>query len=105
MRMRAHIDGTRNARRHVERPHMIEEDERPDHPPLGGGEDTPDVKPAEVAAPLRDYHFNHVGSSRVRLSFVRLLTPYRLDRFANECTPIDMELSAGGAGPSASATW
>ena len=31
------------------------------HSPLGGGEHTPDVKPAEAAASLRDYHFNHVG--------------------------------------------
>ena len=41
---------------------MIEEDERPDHPPLGGGEDTPDVKPAKAAAALLDHRFNHARS-------------------------------------------
>jgi hypothetical protein len=40
---------------------MIEEDKWPDHSPLGGGEDAPDVKPAKAAATLLD-RFNHAGS-------------------------------------------
>jgi len=48
---------------------MIEEDERPYHAPRSGGQDTPDIEPAQAAAPLLDHSFDHVGSSRFRLSF------------------------------------
>jgi hypothetical protein len=41
---------------------MIKKDKWPDHSPLGGGEDTPDVKPAKAAAALWDHCFNHAGS-------------------------------------------
>jgi hypothetical protein len=41
---------------------MIEKDKWPDHSALGGGEDAPDVKPAEVAAALLDHRFTHASS-------------------------------------------
>ena len=53
VRMRPHVDAARNARRETHRAEMVEEDERPDHPPLGEGKHAADVESAEVAAALR----------------------------------------------------
>ena len=54
MRMRANVDMARNARRHVDRPHMIEEHERADHAALRMGKDAADFEPAKIFAALID---------------------------------------------------
>ena len=59
VRMRPHIDGARDARRELHRPHMIEEDERADHPPLRPGQHAPYLETAEVLASLVDDEVDH----------------------------------------------
>ena len=44
MRVRAHIGAARHVRGKADRPDMVEEDERPDHPPLGKGRTRPTSK-------------------------------------------------------------
>jgi hypothetical protein len=59
MRMRANVD----ARPQINWPHMIEEDEGPDHLPLGEWQHATDLKAAaEAAAALLDDQFNHNDS-------------------------------------------
>jgi len=48
MRVRANVDLGRDAGRERFRLHMIEEDERPYHPPLRDGKDAPDFEPAKA---------------------------------------------------------
>ena len=50
MRVRAHVSLARQVRRKRERSHVVEEDERPDHPPLGKRQDPPDLEKADAAA-------------------------------------------------------
>ena len=65
MRMRAHIGAARKTGRKINRAHVIEEDERPDHAPLGEGQHAADLEAvAEFATPLFDDHLNHVVSPR-----------------------------------------
>jgi hypothetical protein len=45
----------------VGRAHVVEEDERPDHPPLDEGQDAPDLEAAEVFAARLDHHLNHTN--------------------------------------------
>ncbi len=59
VRMRADIDAL--ARAEVGRPHMVEEDPRPDHAMLGERQDAANVKPAQVLFAGRDDPFDAVG--------------------------------------------
>ena len=45
----------------VDRPHVVEEDERPDHPALRVGQHAPDLEAAEVPAPLVDDELDHAA--------------------------------------------
>ena len=46
MRMRTDIEAPIDPGCNIERPHMVEEYEWPDHPPPGEGKDAPDGKTA-----------------------------------------------------------
>ena len=59
VRVRAHVDAAREARLELRRAHVVEEDERPDHPVRGEGQDAADLEAAEVAPPLVDDEFDH----------------------------------------------
>src|SRR3546814_8953827 len=59
LRMRAHVDRAGDAGRHVDRAHMIEEDEGPHHPPLRIGQHAPDLESAEILASLIDDEVYH----------------------------------------------
>ena len=59
VRMRPHIDGTRNPRLETNRAEVVEEDERPDHPPLGERQHASDFEAAKVAAALVDDELDH----------------------------------------------
>ena len=63
VRMRPHVDRARNARREIDRTHVIEEDERPDHAPLRERQHASDLEAAEVAAPLFDDELDHGKST------------------------------------------
>ena len=52
MRMRPHIETS--ACEELTRPHLIEEDERPDHLPLPRGQGAPDLEAADVMGPGQD---------------------------------------------------
>ena len=51
VRVRAHVDAARDAGRELDRPHVVEEHERPDHPVLREGQHPPHLEPAQIAAP------------------------------------------------------
>ena len=60
VRMRAHVDGLREAGREVLRADVIEEDEGPDHVPPRVRQHAPDFKASEIAAALfDDIHAEH----------------------------------------------
>ena len=50
MRMRTHVGFARDFRRQVQRPHVVEENEGPDHPPLRERQDAPDFEQTDIAA-------------------------------------------------------
>ena len=60
MRMRPHVDIARNARRKIHRPHVVEEDERPDHAALGKRQHAADLEPAETFHPAIDDDIEHL---------------------------------------------
>ena len=53
VRMRPHVDCARDARREIDRAHVIEEHERSDHSARRRRQHASDLEAAEVAAPLR----------------------------------------------------
>jgi hypothetical protein len=52
VRMRSHVHAA--ARREPHRSHVVDEDERPDHLLLHGGQDAADGEPADVALPAAE---------------------------------------------------
>ena len=69
MWMRAHVGLARQVRRKRERAYVVEEDERPDHAPLGKGQDSPDLEQADAAAARGNDEREH---GLPRLSFAGL---------------------------------
>jgi hypothetical protein len=66
-----HVGFAREAPRQINRPDVIEEDERPDHAQSGVRQDAGDLEAAAAAPPLIDYQFDRC--------FIRL--GYGTDRF------------------------
>ena len=60
MRMRPHVDVARDARRKIDRTHVIEEDEGTDHAALGKRQHPADVESAETFYPAIDYDIEHL---------------------------------------------
>src|SRR5690606_38745588 len=60
VRMRPDVDLARNAGLEVHGPHMVEEDERTDHPAFRERQHSPDLEPAEAPPPLSDHELDHV---------------------------------------------
>ncbi len=60
MRMRTHVDGLRNAGGKIDRAHVIEKDERPDHASRCCRQHAADFKSAEIAATLFDDELDHL---------------------------------------------
>jgi hypothetical protein len=65
MRMRADVDVAREPRGELRRPHVVEEDERPDHSMAMIGQHPTHLEPAEIPTTLVDDEFDH-GCLRLR---------------------------------------
>jgi hypothetical protein len=59
VRMRADVRTSRQIHLQLNGTHVIEEDERTDHPPLGPWQHAADFEAAQVAAARVDYKFDH----------------------------------------------
>ena len=59
MRMRADVDAL--AGQELDRPHLVEEDERPDHLALRDGQHAADLEAAEVAGTRHDHGLDRVA--------------------------------------------
>ena len=57
--------------RKFDRAHVVEEDERPHHAPLCGGQDAADLESAEIAASLLDDEIDHGHRRNLRMQIVR----------------------------------
>ncbi len=66
VRVGTHVDRLGQARRHVHRPHVVEEGEGADHTALGERQDAADLKAAEILAALVDDEFDHIDFPGVR---------------------------------------
>ena len=66
MRMRPHVDLSRQIRGHLLRTHVVEEDERPDAAALGPRQHAPDFEAAEIAAPALDDELDRYSYTEFR---------------------------------------
>src|SRR3546814_1900275 len=61
-----HIHAVWNAAGEIDGPHMVEENERPHHPPFREGQDAPYFEAAQIATTLRDHEVQHASRSEER---------------------------------------
>src|SRR5690606_41886476 len=79
MRVRTDIDVARNSRLEDDRAHVIEEDERADHPALRERQHPADVEAPETALPACDDDLDHDANPRFRLAPASSPWPYLMD--------------------------
>src|SRR3546814_4483919 len=75
-----HIHAVWNAAGEIDGPHMVEENERPHHPPFREGQDAPYFEAAQIATTLRDHEVQHASSSS-KLSRAYLAAPSTMQLF------------------------
>ncbi len=73
MRMRPDIDALSGEQ--FRWPGLIEKDERPDHLPLGRGQGTPDLEPAQIAGPGDDERLDSVDADLIGAAGVECGVP------------------------------